>query len=310
MESALAWALAIIGTIGLTTFVNAVTWGRNLRRKQRFLRLTRGETADIVLVTSGYDVGGVKGVNYKRPVTSMGTLQAASYFSKTIGDLKLRKEVAVHVSQHLERKPHGDLILLGDPTKNQVAQEFLNDFNLAYPDLAITRPECEGGRELRIGDYVRRFAIELQAQSENPRTDIGLIVFWKNPFSIRRRRAIFCAGFTGWGTAAAAHYVLNDFQCHRYRELRKSRHLPRSRSQRWPCFVAVIEVTMAADKFLRFRELRVVTLPDEDAPSLLRAGAERIQKGPALRTDPSEGPDLPVPLEAVRPERITSASAR
>lgn len=311
METTATWILTIVGVVGLTTLVNAVTWGRNLGRKQRFFRLRRREPADIVLVTSGYEVGGVDGVHYKRPLTSMGTLQGATMFSRAIGDLKLGKEVAVHISQHLERQPQGDLILLGDPTKNPVAHEFVEDFNRAFPDVAIRRPERPGGgRELWIGDDVFEYEVVPQAQSENPRTDLGLIVFWRNPFGFERRRAIFCAGFTGWGTAAAAHYVLHDFQTHRFPELRRTGHLPALLSRRWPCFLAVIEVTMAADKFLRFRELKLVALPDHAPAPLLRAETETCPVAPAASDEAGPSSAVPIPLEKVAPDFPSKSAAK
>lgn len=280
MNEALQVVLTLVGTVGLATLLSALTLTRRLGLRYRFFRFRRSEHIDIILVTSGYEAGGVAGVEYRRPVTSFGTLQAASMFSKAVGDQKMKKAVEVHVSEEIDGRPEFDLVLLGDPTKNVVAEAFLRDFGTVFPDLAIRRPRIgEMGRSLQIGDWEREYHVELQAKSTNIREDLGLIICWINPFTLRKRRAIYCAGFTGWGTSAAAKYLLTDFFDMRYRELRRERKLPGVARRSWPCFVCVVCVEFAAARPVRFKEVFLRTLPDREVNDLLRVREERSENG-------------------------------
>lgn len=299
---------AVIGAIGITTLANGVLWSRRFTVAHRYFRMHRKEPLDVILVTSGLEPGGVTGLTYRRPVTSFGTLQGAAMFAKTLGDLKAGKTLAVSVSEQLTEEPLSDVALLGDPTKNPVAQRFLEDFNAVFPEHRITRDAVgEGARLLRVGDYELRFELTFQETSDNPLTDVGIIVAWHNPFTPEKRRGVFCAGFTGWGTAAASLYYLNTIPRHRYRRLRQDRTLPRLLSPTWPCFVAVVEVCLSGEKFIGINELCFRPLPDRFPADALRGQPRAERAAPAVEPGtvvpgPVGSPAL-VPAEDVTPTR-------
>jgi len=62
------------------------------------------------------------------------------------------------------------------------------------------------------------------------------------------------AGFTSWGTAAAAAYLTDNMLNGRYSEARRDRLLPRTLSPAWPDFLAVLDVVVLGNVVVSVQE--------------------------------------------------------
>ncbi len=300
----LGLVLGVLGLFGFTTLISFATWTQFMTRAHRYLRLARRQPLEIVLVTSSLEEGGVEGARYKRPTSSFHTLRAATQFAEQLGALRKRKPLRVSISERLTAAPDGDLVLLGDPSKNVLGKHFLAYFNAVNAEhgLEIDRtstrvpstPRVEyrsrvwrhlGGRttrlstpatvrsifRLRVGEkLVAEYELSPQGDSGSPSSDIGLIVAWLSPFSLEKRRAVLCAGWTSHGTAAAADYYLNQLPSVRYQQLRREGRLPRLYSKRWPCFICVVEVALIGEQVVSVNEVFFAQVPDELPSTRLR----------------------------------------
>jgi hypothetical protein len=270
--------LTVIGTIGLTTVVNLVVRSRELTLARRYFRLNSKAPTSVVLVTSGYEDGGIAGAIHKRHVVSLATLQASAMFAEMLGTFHYGQGLKLTISEGLRSAPRGDLALLGGPVKNKLAAHFLSAFNAANPELRIDREIKDDKRILRIGAWSETFTPQLQADG-TPANDLALLIVWKNPFAREQRRAVLCAGFTSWGTAAAAEYYCTDFFRFRYKQLRREHELPRARSKKWPIFVTALEVRMTGDAIVSTKERFFAVVPSDPQH--------------VMKSKPVEKPELP-----------------
>lgn len=268
--------LAVIGVIGLGTIISGAAYFRTLTRAQAFLRLGYRAPADIVLTTSsmldrGPDAG------YRRVLTSVGNLRAASDFSREIGAIRARNEIRIRLSTEIDNTLDSDLIVIGGPQRNIVAQHFLAHLVAQYPELGLVFEDRTPDRcRVALGTFAAEYEqVDQCAFPGIPETDVALLVLWINPFATARRRGVLCAGFTSHGTAAAAQYLLGDFMTYRWRQ-RRRRILPGTRFAKheerlpsvfgWAQFAAVLKVTMVGDKPIDIKELAFAPLRPVRAP--------------------------------------------
>ena len=123
-----------------------------------------------------------------------------------------------------------------------------------------------------------------KAKSGPPPDDFGLIVAWRSPFTAQRRRAFLCAGFTSYGTAAAAEYLIRDLchsKCRGHRPTFPTRWHPHRQTKRytghdvlppavyfrrWPLFATIVAFKMVDGSVVsRPKELVFVALEDSIA---------------------------------------------
>lgn len=243
----------IIGVVGLAgiTATNVARWlgyFARINKGARFFGLKRDEPVDLVLVTSADQ----QGDNYRRQLTSYDTLRAATHVAERIAELRLRKTTNLRVSERLEDPPSKDLVVLGGSAapKNRVAKILLEEFNESHPELEILRPRGDGSRTLTVGEHEWRW----EAWSEDEKAvnkDVAVIVVWRNPFVFGKRRAIYCAGFTAAGTAAATDYLLTELSRDGRRRSLGWRRINPFLS---PSFVSVVEFDFAGNQPLLRRE--------------------------------------------------------
>jgi hypothetical protein len=259
--------LGVLGLVGFSGFLGMVRFLREFGRLSRALRLQSSESLDIVLPTSERTEGGL-GIRYFRSTTTVGNLKAATKLSQTIGQVSRKRPIIVSVSEELESPLSGDLVVIGLPGKNTASRIVVDHLHRQAPELGLRIEESdETGCVITVGTTTERFELQLQPGSQVPARDLALIVLWVNPMTTVKRRLILCAGFTGYGTAAAARYLVNDVIPRRYERLREVHpELPNLWSRTWPCFAMLIEMIIVNDQSVEIREKAFVPLADPGRP--------------------------------------------
>ncbi len=263
-----------VGFVGLSGFLAALRESRRWSRHQRFFRLQRNEPVDMVLTTSDQGYGGHH-LQYFRPTTAMGNLKAATEIAQGIGFRSTRRPIRVAVSVDVETSLKGDLVTVGLPGKNAISAMMLEYLNAQYPNLGLSVTESPDLREIRLGTFsTGDYEPTVQAGTQFPVNDYALIVLWVNPLTTRRRRLIWCGGFTAYSTAAAARYVMDDILSDRLARLRaQSPSIPRLWDANWICFAMVIEVKLANDQVVDIKERGFCHLPDPGPPPFAQSSA-------------------------------------
>ena len=145
----------------------------------------------------------------------------------------------------------------------------MDELRACHPDIGLAITELDDDCSVTLAGHCENFTLTIQpGPGEIPARDVALIALWVNPFAMKKRRLLLAAGFTAYGTAAAASYLIHDIVDDRYRALRKHSGgvLPRLASLRtWPCFM-VIEVKMIHDQVAEIRELAFAPLRDPGKP--------------------------------------------
>jgi hypothetical protein len=273
--------LAILGIVGLSGILAAVRTSRRLSRHHRFFRFRGTEQVDMILTTSARVPGGF-GITYLRAVTAVGNLKGATEIARAVGYGARRRPILVSASAELESPLDGDLVLIGLPGKNAVSHIVVSALAMRYPEVNLRIEESEeDGCRMTLGEFSEEYSVCTQAESHLPTRDLALIVLWVNPLAVRKRRLIWCAGFTAYGTAAAASYLVDDIVNDRLKRLRREhRALPSLWSRRWPCFVMVIEARLVNDQVVHVQERAFAVLEDPGCPPFLTADSPPIRLGP------------------------------
>ena len=239
-----------------------------MSRHHRFFRFQFSEPADIVLTTSDRAQGGFGGVTYTRSVTAVGNLSGATAIARSIGYTSPRRPTRVYVSAELETSLSGDVVVIGLPGKNEVSGAVVTHLTARYPNLGLTIDESTEGCSMSLAGFADEYSVVPQtAQPDFPERDLALIVLWVNPIAVRKRRLVLCAGFTAYGTAAAARYLVDDILPHRLNRLRAEHTtMPSLWSHKWTCFAMLIETRLVNDQVIEVRELAFAPLDDPGCP--------------------------------------------
>jgi len=263
------WILWVLAFVGLPSLIVLTGHTRRFSREHFFFRFQSKEAVDIVLTTSERTPGGV-GITYIRPTTSVGNLKGSTEIARAIGNLSRKRSIRVHLSQEIDSRLSGDLVLLGGPNKNEITAICLEYVYQLYPKANLAYIDSKDrGCFLGLGEFAQQYELKLQAARDIPRNDFALVAMWVNPLSPHKRRLIVCAGFTAYGTAAAAQYLVTDFMNERYAKLQRRHGLARLwHPRRWGCFLLALEIRLANDQVVEVRERAFVPLPDPGAPPL------------------------------------------
>lgn len=278
-QNALLWAAGFVGFGG---FVSGAHATRRYTRFHAFFRFQREEAADVVLPTSDRGVGGFGGVEYVRTTTSVGNLRGATDVAQAIGYRSRKRQITVVASTEVETPLDGDLVLIGLPGKNPVTALLLDSLRERYADLDLEVHETDEPR-MRLGETTVPYLVRAQSvDCPIPERDIAVVAMWVNPLTTKKRRLIWCAGFTAYGTAAAAEYVTDDLYSDRYSTLREEHPhaLPRLFPWRsaWPCFVAILDVRLVNDQAVSIREIAFRPLEDPGTPPFSPASPETTKR--------------------------------
>ncbi|MFK4241797.1 hypothetical protein ACI2KV_02865 [Micromonospora chokoriensis] len=167
-----------------------------------------------------------------------------------------------------------DLIVLGGPAKNEAARAFLENFRTDYSltrfnfdDVTDTiEIEPEGGAPFSVKDFAPSMA------NGYPLRDFGLIVVAaRGGQAGKTYRSVLCAGFTTYGTAAAAEFLFGDL-------VKLSRSSLRNRlgvdlNRRGTSFVAVVSARFSRGECTELRTVYVSAVPFRASLTEVRGAA-------------------------------------
>jgi hypothetical protein len=121
-----------------------------------------------------------------------------------------RKKVSIHLSNYIRGALDQNLVALGGPAKNEIAASILKDLPRDYDLAEFTFDDVEDSLTIDDGRSQPYVVANFQPRIKEgyPSTDYGLVVVTTRAAQDDRPvRTILCAGFTTYGTAAAADYL-------------------------------------------------------------------------------------------------------
>jgi hypothetical protein len=211
-----ATVLGLIGLVGIVPVVSA--WTARLlewRRVARILGLGRTTPVDLIVSTSGdakHPIGTSR--SYK---TNVGEVQAMVSVARALGAHYAHKAPRIHMSVDIRNRLDSDLVVLGGPLLNDVAADFISAFSARYPTSQISHDAAT--QSMAIGDF-KYNGFDLMREDGIPKQDLVLVLMGWDLLA-KDTRDILCAGFTTYGTAAAAELLFNDLLTRSYRRTAK-----------------------------------------------------------------------------------------
>jgi hypothetical protein len=237
--------LGIVATAAPAVAAAAGVVGRWLfrtRPARRVLGLQRQGRIDVVATTN--HTTRQKPGHAHAHLTAVGELRAIAVASRAVARYYRKKRMSLFLSEEYSIRPEGDLLLLGGPINNAYARGLLDRFNYDHPELAIELDAA--GCFLQVGEVVVDKFEQRYTDKGIPRRDLGLVLLssWTEDTP---QRVILCAGFTTYGTEAAARFLfqLATGGAGSLGEIRRAmRHSP---------VVAVVEADIVAAQVVRAR---------------------------------------------------------
>jgi hypothetical protein len=204
----------VFGIIGILPFLGTLSYTiTRWRRGRRILRFASTGTVDVVLTTS--EEGPPKqGIAARRPLTGYGQVRAVASCTRAMTRLYNRKRLSLHLSGFARHRFDKDLIVLGGPVKNFEARRRLEGLVKDY-DLQIFVFDDNEARCLQIINHDGTSFDEKYFSPEMvegyPVSDFGIVVLSHHKGKDGKEfRWVLCAGFTTYGTAAAAEFLFAD----------------------------------------------------------------------------------------------------
>jgi hypothetical protein len=195
----------VLGVIGvLPVLVAGAGSMLALRRAARLLGFGRKTPLDVVLSTSGFALHPAGTSASFR--TNAGEVQGLGSVARALGRYYQGKHLRVHMSADVRNLLDGDVVVLGGPVMNDTAREFMDTFARTY---GAHLDYDAAAQRLEIGDYSQA-GYDLGRKRGVPAQDLVLILLARDLFTGRPSRDVLCAGFTTYGTAAAAELLFSD----------------------------------------------------------------------------------------------------
>jgi len=192
-----------------------------------------------------------EGYQVRRPLTGVGQIAGTAAFARAAGHFYPNVKITPHLSTAISNTLENDLVILGAPLRNIIADRFLGSVSTKVPLLFD-----DGAGAVRLGEY-HVSDYEFSTREEKPDSDICLIVCWKNPFTDSVRRAILCAGMSSYGTAAGTDYLFRYLLFDHQATLRD--HLKRAASGN---FAMILNVEFSRDQPVSFEVLEFCKITD------------------------------------------------
>jgi hypothetical protein len=207
--------------------------------RYRILGFSAGRL-DVVLTASASRTD--PDVGFARPTTGKGSVQAFGTVVRAVGRYYRKLPITVHFASRLENRLDADLICVGGPRANKVTAAVLKAQAAGIlPDLRFD----DVGYCLRVGDLTID-GYPLRAANGVPTKDIGMLLMCASPFSVRRRHAVVCCGFTSYGTAGTAEWFFGEVLADSWRHpLAKEYGIPRRGLRFGRSYVAILEFEIA-----------------------------------------------------------------
>ena len=218
---------------------------------RRLLQMQSAGTDDeeelaVIVTTSATDVSPV-GPEVRRHTTGIGQIRALAECAQSVGFFYRRMPISPRMSREVPDPDvlDTDVVLLGGLDGNDCSIAFVERIRQTFGEISLYYNDA-ATNDLRVGSFACENYPLNQSGTARPVTqDLGLIVFWRNPWAQEVRRAILCLGFSSFGTGAAARYAFRTIVPSRWRDPRSERpKLKRVRDAiRKPtdCVICVIE---------------------------------------------------------------------
>jgi hypothetical protein len=242
--SSLSAVLSVIGLIGLGSILGWAARVRELTRAQRLLHLSRNEAMDVIITTSSLsDTAQTGHYTDDRLHSQLGYLRATTLLGQLIARTGARKPLRVHVSDDVTiGSLESDMTILGGTGGNHVAAAFLERLRVETGTVVIYDESDESRNLIQVGEVHVEYDWIAEARSKRAGHDYGLIVLWRNPFTTRRRRALYVAAFTPAGTLAASRFFVDRRSDLRREVTRRSTMRQRLSQARRPSFAALVKI--------------------------------------------------------------------
>lgn len=255
----------LVGFAGLSSFVATAKRLRVFNRFQRLFKFQYSEPLDVVLTTDWNSIHRANSYSILDDVkTQLGYIRGLAYLTSVVTATRASKPIVVHISEGLDQRLEGDLVLLGGSGGNFLVQRFL-EYLATETDGQIGYDENDQeANRAHLGDVEVSFNWKKWSESGGNLTDFALVVMWVNPFTFHRRRALWCAGFTAAGTAVAAAYV-RDSLSERWK-LAKRKINKANGDRKFPCFALLLAIEFKDESDFKVSELKWMTLPVPHVP--------------------------------------------
>lgn len=206
----------MLGAIGIVPVMVAGSVSLlSLRRANRILRFSQKTPLDVILTTSDY--GQHPSGTSTSFRTNVGEIEGLGSVARALGRHYQGKSMRVHVSADIKNVLDSDVVVLGGPLLNDVARDFVDAFNKKYSAKLIHDAPAQ---RLVVGDYACE-GYDLKRRDGVPGQDLALVLLACNLFTKSASRDVLCAGFTTYGTAAAAELLFNNLLSRSEREVAK-----------------------------------------------------------------------------------------
>jgi predicted RNA-binding Zn-ribbon protein involved in translation (DUF1610 family) len=222
---------------------------------RRFLGFDNKSKLDVIVTTSSITESS-KGAKVIRTTTGIGQVQGVSNLARFFGKCFRKKEINISMSKAVHFRPINDLILLGGPAKNEFSSHFIKKLSKEAPDLKLMVDDEKGivtvnGKKFQFDHH--------NIQDGIPSKDIGLVVIWKNPFSSLKKRAIYCAGFTSYGTSGCSMWLFEDILTNLGH---KASELFNIVGKKNPCFLALLEMDIVNGEVTFITPLEIIPIKE------------------------------------------------
>lgn len=215
---ATAVAIPVVTYIAVKFFQNfrsARIWGTTTKFRQvlqsRPYPTMVLSTSDVYVTASGY----------RRPMTGIGQVRALAWFGKSLnkayrGSIDNTRVVFSEEYRITRDEFTDDLILIGGPKTNSIANALLND---GYLSGVLPEDFQFGRREETLDDGTRQemFRLMLDGKIWEPRHDdevTGVVIRCRNPLSAAERNMTYVGGLGTYGTEAAAVALTEQKRLH------------------------------------------------------------------------------------------------
>lgn len=231
--------------LGFIPFVLGIYyWLITYRPARRFLSFSSNEEIDIIVTISDFKKD-EKGLSIKRATTGIGQIKGIASAARLIGRLYRKKSVNVQLSGIITQRPDKDLIVLGGPAKNNISKKLIEIFKSKNSEISFEFNDVSP--KIKLDDFtVSEPDLDLNGDGEIDK-DYAIVISWKNPFAVKDRRVIMCAGFTSYGTAGGAIWLFEDMLMQSGWKLKKLNGLTNYKKSN---FVAVIEIRIASGQVI------------------------------------------------------------
>lgn len=215
LHSILLSILTNVLWIPIFAALGAIGYWFNVRlSNQRIWRLHNPATLTISAATSTTTDTGV----YHRPATGIGQARALALATRSLTQAYNKqldiRNILLSVEPLYERIEN-DLLILGGPKNNQLAEKLMNALIDEQPviiidSVIIWRVHRRGNQWLDQG------ALEYEGKvvKRNVEIDYGVILRVESPFTSRKRTVVLLAGSHTYGTVAAAKFFTENVHKH------------------------------------------------------------------------------------------------